>query len=35
MPAYAKACDHMRSDLLQATKLFPDTDALLTSRPRG
>jgi hypothetical protein len=30
MPAYAKACDHMRSDILQASKLFPDTDALLT-----
>jgi len=30
MPAYAKACDHMRSNILQASKLFPDTDALLT-----
>ncbi len=28
--AYDKACERLRSDILRASKLFPDTDALLT-----
>jgi hypothetical protein len=28
--AYDKACEHLRSDILGASKLFPDTDALPT-----
>jgi hypothetical protein len=27
--AYDKACEHLRSDVLRASKLFPHTDALL------
>ena len=30
MAAYDKACEHLRSDILGASKLFSDTDALLT-----
>jgi hypothetical protein len=30
MAAYEKACEHLRSDILHASKLFPDTDALLS-----
>jgi|GraSoiStandDraft_25_1057303.scaffolds.fasta_scaffold404768_1 hypothetical protein len=30
MAAYDKACEHLRADILRASKLFPDTDALLT-----
>lgn len=29
MVAYDKACEHLRSDILRACELFPDTDALL------
>jgi hypothetical protein len=29
MTAYDKACEHLHSDVLRASELFPDTDALL------
>ena len=30
MAAHDKACEHLRSDIQRASKLFPDIDALLT-----
>jgi hypothetical protein len=30
MIAYDKACEHLRADISQASKLFPNTDALVT-----
>ena len=30
MAAYDGACEHLRSDIMRARKLFPDTNALLT-----
>jgi hypothetical protein len=30
MIAYDKACEHLRADIVQAGKLFPSTDALVT-----
>ncbi len=35
MAAYDGACEHLRSDILRARKLFPDTNALLTGPQHG
>jgi len=35
MAAYNGACEHLRSDILRARKLFPDTNALLTGPQHG
>lgn len=33
MSPYNGACEHLRSDIMRARKLFPDTNALLTGAP--
>jgi hypothetical protein len=35
MAAYDGACEHLRSDIMRARKLFPDTNALLTGPQHG
>jgi hypothetical protein len=35
MAAYNGACEHLRSDIMRARKLFPDTNALLTGPQHG
>ena len=33
--SYDEACEHLRSDIMRARKLFPDTNALLTGPQHG